>query len=173
MFDAPEVLRDANSDGAHDERSDVYAYGILLYMVCSPEVPMVCPQGPEPMTESDWDAMILRGDRYMWAPDFPTYYWDLIVRCWNGNPAERPRFVDILAEFRAHPESLFPESDKHGFPDVDPHCFWDGYGFPDADPDGFCDGYGFPRADTDAFPDPAVHELVAYQAKLMCADPSE
>eukprot|EP00727_Mastigamoeba_balamuthi_P000311 m51a1_g10277 putative serine threonine protein (926) ;mRNA; r:68091-72480 len=88
---APEVL----SSGAYSEASDAYSFGVVMNEILSCEVPF---RGLNKVTVS---REILLGRR----PDIPkavgaytSQYVDLMRRCWDQQPSQRPTFKAIGTE---------------------------------------------------------------------------
>jgi serine/threonine protein kinase len=102
IFVAPELLRDSDSEGATDQQSDVYSYGVLLYLMFSPAAELRFSGGDVAGAESDLKSRVVAGERFADLPEIPRAYWNLIERCWGGNAAERPTFRAVLEELRDH-----------------------------------------------------------------------
>jgi serine/threonine protein kinase len=107
VYVAPEILQD--SDGSYDRQADVYSYAILLYVMFAESDKLK--MGDRGDAESDLKSRILAGERYADLRSIPRAYWNLIQRCWNGNPAERPGFSDIVEELRNNPTFALPGAD--------------------------------------------------------------
>ena len=92
MWTAPEVM-----GGEHQftKKSDVYAFGIVLWEIVAFEVPYADLQPHEV-------AMKVRSG---YRPPFPSgievAWQQLIARCWDSLPSERPDFTDIQGSLRA------------------------------------------------------------------------
>jgi serine/threonine protein kinase len=97
-YAAPEQLR---SDAPYDEKVDVYSFGLVLYALIAdrpafdqnvPAFPGGQPRQLPPVPE--------RGGAMM---------QELIPRCCQTNPSDRPSFRAILEEFRACGFVIFPK----------------------------------------------------------------
>lgn len=96
---APEVLRAVqNHDSDRNiwtKKVDVYSYGMTCYEVLTGRLPL------ENLLRTDYDAVIVRGER----PPLPDYIddqvQDLLRRCWHSEPSGRPTFVQIVRELEA------------------------------------------------------------------------
>jgi serine/threonine protein kinase len=106
LFLAPEIL--GASHPAYDEQSDIYSYGVLLYLMFSPSGRLRFSGGDAAATALDLKSRIVGGDRYMDFPTIPRAYWNLIERCWNGNATERPTIGMIVSELRNQAEYGLP-----------------------------------------------------------------
>jgi serine/threonine protein kinase len=96
-FRAPEVLI--------DERyyfiSDVYSFGMTLYS-------MFAPRGANTVEiYVGWGLSSRRVERH---PTIPAFYWELIEKCWQSNPDERPTFLTILNDLRHCHSYVFDEA---------------------------------------------------------------
>jgi hypothetical protein len=45
-------------------------------------------------------------------PNIPRPYWNLIRRCWNAKPSERPWIGEILLELQNQEDYAFPGADS-------------------------------------------------------------
>jgi serine/threonine protein kinase len=106
LFVAPEILRGSDSG----QQSDVYSYGVLLYLMFAPTAKPRFGDGEVADLESNIKSRVLAGDQYMCLPTIPPPYWNLIEGCWNGKASERPTFRQILGKLRDHEEYRFRET---------------------------------------------------------------
>jgi TPR repeat protein len=87
QFMAPEIY----TDERFDFKVDVYAFGILMYMMVT---------GLEPFHDAKNQMLLARkvtaGDRPPIPRTTPACYADLIKRCWSTNPDERPHFNEVV-----------------------------------------------------------------------------
>lgn len=90
-FVAPEVLR----GGEYTAASDVYSFGMIMWMLTS---------GQYPFFENDYDSLlalrICKGERPSIVEGTPKCYMDLIKRCWDNNILERPSATELEMIFR-------------------------------------------------------------------------
>ena len=97
LFMAPELYSDG--DGRYDEKVDVYAYAILLYqMFTDITVHTALDNGSTVRRPQHLMREVLRGARFVRDPAIPERIWNLITRCWAGDPKNRPSFEDITQE---------------------------------------------------------------------------
>lgn len=99
------------SPSGFTEKVDVFSYGMILYQIA-------CDM--RPFSRAMNHDMVLRriqhGDR-PFIPDgrISKQLEDLIRRCWDSNPDQRPSFDAILAEFYIDDHPLFPNADPCKF----------------------------------------------------------
>jgi serine/threonine protein kinase len=104
----PESIRDR----AYSEKSDVWAFGVVIYEIVT---------GKEPFEGMDLIevAMQIRDQQLTLAKYLPTngivqdYLVELMKMCWSQAPADRPSFREIGAWL----ESNAPSRDKKGADD--------------------------------------------------------
>jgi serine/threonine protein kinase len=107
-FMAPELFDD--EDDNCSLAVDVYAYGVLLYTVFTDK--QIFKEGERPPRGPQQLLMkVAQGHRFMRQPEIPDVYWDLITRCWQQSPANRPTFDEIVREML--------ESERYAFPGTD------------------------------------------------------
>ena len=95
---APEMF-----DGAGiTEKVDVFAFGVLLWEMLTGEVPWS--HVPSPMQIIYCVGVM--SQRLPIPPACPAALRVLIERCWAEQPADRPGFVEILAELRSEAASI-------------------------------------------------------------------
>ena len=89
-----ESLRDAK----FSHKSDVFAFGVLLWEICS-------------LGKIPWGAFgvadivdaLKNGERLQEQPTTPQTIYDLCLRCWEMNPPDRPSFAQINDELQILP----------------------------------------------------------------------
>lgn len=92
FFMAPEIFMD--DDFLYDLPVDVYAYGFLLFNMFSQNIVF---QGVRRIKSSQqYMVSISRGIRPMRQDNIPDCYWELIQKCWQQNPDDRPTFEEIV-----------------------------------------------------------------------------
>ena len=106
---APEVFRHEK----YSEKVDVYAFGMLLYQLTSPN-------GAPPLdhlgTVAAAEAMSLRHERPIISPKVSPLLKQLIQGCWHPDPAFRPSATECCKKL----EELFPEGEDEGNEKVPP-----------------------------------------------------
>src|SRR6266516_5415525 len=84
---APELL---NSHSSYSQATDVYAFGIVMWEISSHE---------KPFGEVDHDLQlalsIVKGLRPEITKDTPSFYRDLMQKCWHPDPTQRPTAQEI------------------------------------------------------------------------------
>jgi hypothetical protein len=89
---APELVV---SSASYNERVDVYSYGIVLYEICTKQLPY-------------WDSknkdclrcVVMEDLRPTVPTGVPESFIDLMQRCWAKKAADRPSFQEIVDEFK-------------------------------------------------------------------------
>ena len=83
---APEVLL----KGMHTKKSDIYSFGIIMWEHTT---------GKKPFHDRPHDEYlmldILKGERPQITDDTPKFYAELMKRCWDHNPENRPMAKEI------------------------------------------------------------------------------
>ena len=95
LYMAPEVFLGRS----YDAKADVYSYGMLLYELISghqpfhdaPEIKAVSPDGASYAV-----FKLVQDGKRPSLKDVPPEWHDLIVRCWDPDPAERPTMREVV-----------------------------------------------------------------------------
>lgn len=93
---APEVFIGAN----YDEKVDVYSYAMILFEIICREIPF---EDEEPAAVGRLTVQGQRPDLEAVPPDCPKALSNVMIDCWNKDPAARPtmhRVLDILVNLR-------------------------------------------------------------------------
>jgi TPR repeat protein len=98
-FQAPEVIE----NGEYNQTIDTFSYGMIVYSIVSPTKPYHDRKSPFKMRED-----IVRGKRPPRPSDCHPKLQQIIVNCWAQCPNDRPSFAEIVSEFLAFDEPLFP-----------------------------------------------------------------
>src|SRR5205807_445370 len=90
---APEVL----SKKLYTEKSDIYSFGMIMWEFTT---------GKKPFHDRPHNHIlildILKGERPQIADDTPEFYVELMKKCWDHNPENRPTAEEILDCFKEH-----------------------------------------------------------------------
>ncbi|GBC00276.1 hypothetical protein RclHR1_00380044 [Rhizophagus clarus] len=89
-FMAPEVLKEGNYTTA----SDIYAFGMLMWMIASSSPPF-----SDYNDELQLHLDIINGERPGIILDIPSEYDILMRRCWDEDPKKRPSAQELLDFF--------------------------------------------------------------------------
>jgi serine/threonine protein kinase len=111
LFMAPELL-DRSRRYQYNEKVDVYAYGMLLYCICTQ--PTFFASGEKIRDEDRFVTLILHGQRLQRPPvgtGCTPAIWNLIKACCEGDAASRLSFQDILVEMQRSDEYALPGTD--------------------------------------------------------------
>ena len=87
---APEVIKSQR----YDTKADVYSYGIIIWEVCTRKTPY-----SEYQNRNDILIGVSNGKRpnINFIPkDTPDKFMELMIKCWDNDPDERPSFDDII-----------------------------------------------------------------------------
>ena len=95
MYMAPEVF----SGKPYDAKADVYSYGMMLYELISLHLPFH--DDPELKQASGLNApyvlfKLVESGKRPSLKDVSPEWQDLIVRCWDPDPSERPTMRDVV-----------------------------------------------------------------------------
>jgi serine/threonine protein kinase len=80
---APELL---SGRGSYSQATDVYAFGIIMWEISSHE---------KPFHDKVLALRIVKGFRPEVTKDTPSFYQDLMQRCWHSDPTQRPTANEI------------------------------------------------------------------------------
>lgn len=93
IFIAPEMLTGL---GTCNKKTDVFAYAITIYYLFSGHFPFT-EQGQNPVPFLI-NTKYTNNERPIYEKCIPMPIWELIVRCWDQEPSERPSFEEIVRE---------------------------------------------------------------------------
>lgn len=117
FFLAPEI-----DDGHYTEKVDVFAWAMTVYLLLTGQVWVALDSGHaakiipnanetkhplsgkfEPVRDVVFRTLIKEGHRPIKPEEMHRALWDLIERCWKGDPNERPSFSEVLKLVKANP----------------------------------------------------------------------
>jgi serine/threonine protein kinase len=109
LYMAPELFADENdSPDPYTTSIDVYAYGMLLYELCTTAKPF---KEKGEMQQFVLMNYIKEGQR----PTIPSYvprpFADLMAVCWSQNPRDRPTFKQII-DLMADRSFIYDDTDQ-------------------------------------------------------------
>lgn len=91
---APEVY----TGSTYDEKVDVYSYAMILFEIICREIPF---EEEEAAAIGQLTVKGERPDLEAVPPDCPDELKDIMIRCWEHAPADRPSFDTIVTNLRA------------------------------------------------------------------------
>jgi receptor-interacting serine/threonine-protein kinase 5 len=92
---APELVT-----GKYDHSVDVYAFGVLFWYICAGTVRL--PTHFEVCTNKDMlFTLVRKGLRPERPPDCDRDCWELMNRCWDGEPVRRPHVGELELSLRS------------------------------------------------------------------------
>ena len=96
---APEVLRSEK----HDEKADVYSYGVLLWEILTGQIPC---EGMHPLQVVA--SIGFQGQTLPLPANADPFLADMCYRCMALNPSQRPNFPEILQALESEYDSTQP-----------------------------------------------------------------
>jgi len=93
-FMAPEIL----DSKPYSKSADVYSFGILMYELWTEKTPYSTSGFTKP-----WEIahFVIEGKRLPIPPGMPESYAKVMEKCWDGNPAKRPTFDEVVKDLQA------------------------------------------------------------------------
>ena len=100
LYEAPETY-DNDHYHNYDTKADVFSYGVVVYaMLCRDETWVFDDPGQTKATNCHAIQSLIRDGRRYRRGDIANAYWELITKCWDSNPGNRPTFEEIVESFR-------------------------------------------------------------------------
>ena len=96
LYQAPETY----NDGHYGTKADVFSYGVLVYSTLCRDEKWVF-EDDNKTQAMNWrgiQKLIKEGKRYR-RGDIEDAYWELITKCWDADPEQRPSFEEIVKYF--------------------------------------------------------------------------
>lgn len=85
--------------GTFSQKSDVWSYGVTLWeMFTFGELPYGELSGAEVI------ALLEKGERLQKPDDCPNHTYEIMLKCWNIDPGQRPTFRELHSIFATDPE---------------------------------------------------------------------
>mmetsp|Transcript_22160 Transcript_22160/g.32730 ORF Transcript_22160/g.32730 Transcript_22160/m.32730 type:complete len:135 (+) Transcript_22160:184-588(+) len=101
---APEVAMERS----YNETADAYSFGILLWQICSTEVPF------EKFTAAKFRSSVVeKGFRPSPNPKWPAGIQNLMKSCWAVNIRQRPNFQQIVEVLQAELSNYTETADNN------------------------------------------------------------
>ncbi|KAH0795894.1 TKL family protein kinase [Histomonas meleagridis] len=91
-YTAPEVLERKS----YGSKVDIYSYGIILWEMAVRQIPY-----RDKSPQEIYDHVVNKGWRLPFTNNVPNCLKQIISRCWNVNPIERPDFDEIVHLFKS------------------------------------------------------------------------
>ena len=108
LYMVPEVL----NDEVYSEKSDVYAFAMIVYEIFSYEKPF---DGLS--INGIMRKVVNEGKRPPISDDIPEIYKNLIEECWDQNPDVRPTFEEIVESMKTNQEYITDLTDEADYLD--------------------------------------------------------
>jgi len=80
--------------GGYSQQSDIYAFGMIMWEISSGKKAF-----HETVHDKELALRIFNGLRPAFTDDTPQFYKDLMRKCWNADPTERPSAEEIYELF--------------------------------------------------------------------------
>jgi serine/threonine protein kinase len=97
LYLAPEVW----NSGSYGKEVDVFSYGVCLRMMFAMDM-ILDDDVREVKAICTFMCRIMSGSRLRRPRSISDFYWDLIVRCWDGDPSRRMTFASIVEHLKEH-----------------------------------------------------------------------
>lgn len=107
-FMAPELFL-ITDDAEITLKTDVYAFAVTLLRFFTKKFSFF---NKKIKSRQNFIDEIIAGNRYVIPNDVPEFYVELIKKCWDQNPNERPSFDDIVNELENNDGFMLPGSDE-------------------------------------------------------------
>jgi serine/threonine protein kinase len=108
LFMAPEMMDQESSD----KPLDVYSYAVTLYCLIGRTKTVVFENHTKPFsTTFPLMSAVTSGVRPKRPAAIPDWWWDLITKCWDQAPLDRPSFDHITVLLDDEPGATLPGAD--------------------------------------------------------------
>jgi serine/threonine protein kinase len=98
-FMAPEMM-DNSPNRPYSRKIDVFSYAVLLREMFASNNDKY--DSVSKLSPTEVCGAVRKGERLTRTKEIPKFYWDLIEKCWDQEPSNRPEFFEIVDHLIAH-----------------------------------------------------------------------
>lgn len=106
---APEYI-DENRKGERNEKGDVFSFGVIIWELIKLEFPW---QQVPPLNPGDIAWSVAHGARLKIPSPCPKELENMMLRCWNSDPKERPSFTTLHHELNIINENNYNNNNNN------------------------------------------------------------